>query len=144
MNFIGVTSNTSLFDYAIQQSAQLESLANEALKNGIDRYINGDYEGAVKDFKRSVGMGQNSPYAAEAAKFMAKAYLQLNDSEAAIKAYETAIRSDPTRDDAHLELGNLYYALGRDQEAVEEYETAARLNPTAANGYSLGQAYLIV
>ncbi len=144
MNFIGVNSNTNLFDHTIQQSAQLQSLANEAMKSGIDRYINGDYEGAVKDFKRSVGMGQNSPYAVEAANYMAKAYLQLNDSEAAIKAYETAIQIDPSRDDSHIELGNLYYALGRDQEAVEEYETAARLNPTAANGYSLGQAYLIV
>ncbi len=144
MNVFSANLTQNLLSATVQRTAQLESLANEALKRGIDRYVNGDYEGAVKDFKRSVGMGINSPYAAEAANFMAKAYLKLNDSEAAIKAYETAIQIDPSRDDTHIELGNLYYALGRDEEAVQEYETAARLNPTAANGYSLGQAYLIV
>jgi hypothetical protein len=52
-------SNTDIFSATIQQSAQLESLANNALSKGIDLYTRQDYEGAIKEFRRSIGLAPN-------------------------------------------------------------------------------------
>ncbi len=132
----------NIFVYANQQSQQLESLANEALKNGIDHYVNKDYKEAIKEFKRSIGLAQDSPYAADAAHYMAQAHLMLDDSQGAIKSYQESIRVNPYRDDSHNKLGNLYFAENRLEEATKEYEAAVALNPDATNYFTLGQAYL--
>jgi len=120
----------------------LESLAGSALKSAIDKYMNKNYQGAVKEFKRAIGLAPNSSYSVDAANYMAQAYLQQGDTENAIKAYKTGIRLNPYRDDTHMQLANLYFFEGRHDEAIEEYKEAARLNPSAGNHYSLGQGYL--
>ena len=58
MELTSAGSIQNIFIFANQQSYQLEALANEALKNGIDRYVNKDYKGAIKEFKRAVGLAQ--------------------------------------------------------------------------------------
>ena len=120
----------------------LENLANAALQRGINSYTNGDYEGAVKDFKRAVGLGRNSTYGVESAQYLAMSYLQLEDTDNAIKAYQTAIQIDTSRDDSHVKLGNLYFSQEKYEEARVEYAEATRINPSTVNRYSLGQAYL--
>jgi tetratricopeptide (TPR) repeat protein len=141
MDVFSVNSN-QIFTVANQRSSQLESLANNALQGGIDRYMTGDYEGAIKEFKRSIGLNQDSSYAPDAADYMASAYLQLGDTEGAINAYQTASQSNPYRDDIHIKLGNLYYARGRYQEAESSYREAVEVYPIADNYYALGQVYL--
>ena len=142
MNVTAAGSIQNIFIYANQQSYQLEALANEALKNGIDRYVNKDYKGAIKEFKRAIGLAQDSPYAADTAHYMAQAHLMLDDSKGAIKAYQDSIRLNPWRDDSHIKLGNLYFAEDRFDEATKEYEAAVTLNPDASNFFTLGQVYL--
>ena len=132
----------SLFSATLTQSNGLESLANAALQRGIDAYTNQDYEGAVKEFKRSVGLGRSSSFAADAAQYLAMTYLKLEDPENAIKAYKSALQVDPYRDDIRVKLGNLYFSQGKYEDARTEYAEAVRLNPTPANRYSLGQAYI--
>jgi tetratricopeptide (TPR) repeat protein len=132
----------SLFSATLTQSNGLESLANAALQRGIDAYMKKDYENAVKDFKRSVGLGRGSSFAADAAQYLAMSYLQLGDTENAVKAYKSAFQIDPYRDDIHVKLGNLYFSQGKFEEARAEYAEAVRLNPGTANRYALGQAYI--
>jgi Flp pilus assembly protein TadD len=132
----------SLFSVASMQASGLETLANAALQRGIDAYMNKDYEGAVKEFKRSVGIGRNSSFAADAAHYLAMAYIQLEDSDNAIKAYKSAYQIDPGRDDIHVKLGNLYFSQEKYEDARAEYAEAVRLNPGTVNRYSLGQAYI--
>jgi tetratricopeptide (TPR) repeat protein len=132
----------SLFSATLTQSNGLESLANAALQRGIDAYMKKDYENAVKDFKRSVGLGRGSSFAADAAQYLAMSYLQLGDTENAVKAYKSAFQIDPYRDDIHVKLGNLYFSQGKFEEARAEYAEAVRLNPRTANRYALGQAYI--
>lgn len=132
----------SLFGAISQQANQLETLANSALRTGIDLYMNKDYKGAIKAFRRSVGLSPLSSYSVEASNYMANAYLNLDDVDGAIKAYKTSINLDPLRDDTHIKLGNLYYSKDRYEEAEVEYLEAVRLNPSDNNYYSLGQAYL--
>jgi len=69
-------------------------------------------------------------------------YLQLEDTENAIKAYKSAFQVDPYRDDIRVKLGNLYFLQGKYEDARAEYAEAVRLNPSTVNRYSLGQAYI--
>ncbi len=134
-------SQTDIFISA-SQPEHLESLANSALQAGIDRFVNGDYKEAVREFQRSVGLAQYSPYAVDAASYMAEAYLKLDKTEKAIDSYETAVRLDPLRADTRVQLGNLFYSQQRYDEALQQYEEAVRIDPSANNRFSLGQAYL--
>jgi tetratricopeptide (TPR) repeat protein len=142
MDLTGAIDGTNIFSLNTQQSSQLENLANSAIQSGIDRFVNKDYEGAIKEFKRAIGLSQTSSYAADAAQYMAEAYLQLDDTDGAVNAYKEAIRLNPYRDDSHIKLGNLYFAQKRYSDAVSEYEEAVRLNGSAENVYALGQGYL--
>jgi tetratricopeptide (TPR) repeat protein len=132
----------SLFSATLTQTSGLESLANAALQRGIDCYMKKDYEGAVKEFKRAVGIGRGSSFAADAGQYLAMSYIQLGDTESALKAYKSAFQIDPYRDDIRVKLGNLYFSQGKYEEARAEYAEAVRLNPSTANRYALGQAYI--
>jgi tetratricopeptide (TPR) repeat protein len=133
---------TDIFSATIQQTAQLESLANGALSKGIDLYMRQDYEGAIKEFRRAIGLAPNSSYSTDSSNYMANAYIALGDTDGAVKAYKDAIRRSPDRDDIYISLGNLYFSGERYNEAAEAYEKAVKIYPSAGNHYSLGQAYL--
>jgi tetratricopeptide (TPR) repeat protein len=142
VDIFNASISDSLFAAASMQANGLETLANAALQRGIDAFMNKDYAGAVKEFKRSVGIGRNSSFAADAAQYLAMAYIQLEDPDNAIKAYKTAYQIDPSRDDIHVKLGNLYFSQEKYEDARAEYAEAVRLNPSTVNRFSLGQAYI--
>ena len=87
MEIFNTSYADSLFSAMLTQSNGMESLANAALQRGIDAYMKQDYEGAIKEFKRSIGIGRGSSFAADAAQYLAMSYLQLEDTDNAIKAY---------------------------------------------------------
>ncbi len=132
----------SLFSATLTRSNGLEGLANAALQRGIDRFMKQDYEGAVREFKRSVGLGRGSAFAADAAQYLAMTYLKLEDPDNAAKAYQSALQVDPYRDDIRVALGNLYFSQGKHEDARVQYAEAVRLNPSTANRYALGQALI--
>nr|MBL0712882.1 tetratricopeptide repeat protein [Desulfobacterales bacterium] len=131
-----------LFVNATQQGQALEQLANNTLSQGIEHYQNGRYNEAAAAFKQAVSLAPASPYAHNAADYLAMSYLQQGRSDKAVEAYETGIRLDPTSDTFHVKLGKLHFAENRYQEARLSYEKAVSLNPSAGNRFSLGQAYL--
>ena len=141
MELLGI-SNTDIFSATIQQTAQLESLANGALSKGIDLYMRQDYEGAIKEFRRSVGLAPNSTYSTNATTYMANAYLALGDTDGAVKAYEAALKRSPNRDDIYISLGNIHFSGDQYDKAVKAYEKAVKIWPSSDNHYALGQAYL--
>ena len=142
MDISGFVSADSLFINANQQQSQLESVANQALSAGIDRYMAKDYDGAVKDFQRAIGLAPNSTHSITAAKYKVNAHLKLDQTEKAIQTYQTTIDFNRDRDDLRIELGNLYFAEDRYEEARMQYQEAVRINPVSNNYYSLGQAFL--
>ena len=142
MQFGDSSINTDIFSSTLQQPAQLESLGNTALTRGIDLFMRKDFKGAIKEFQRTIGLAPRSTYSIDAAHYMADAYLALDDPKNAIKAYQTAIRLNPNRDDSHLKLGNLFFSEERFSEAVAEYEKAVNLWPSNENTFALGQAYM--
>ena len=142
MQFLGI-SDSNIFSATIQQTAQLESLANGALSKGIDLYMREDYKGAVREFRRSIGLAPNSSYSTDASTYMANAYLALGDTDKAIKTYEDALRRSPDRDDIAISLGNVYFSQEKYDEAAKAYEKAVKIWPSSNNHYALGQAYMV-
>ena len=132
----------SMFVSAVQQSQQMEQLANTALSQGMDLYQNKKYTEAAEAFRRSVALSPTSPHAQTSADYMASAYIKTGRIDKAAEAYKTSMRLDPTSDAPVVKLANLYFAEGRHQEALMQYEKAVRLNPSANNYFSLGQTHL--
>ena len=135
-------SGSNIFSLTIQSPAGLESLANGALEKGIDLYLSGNYKEAVKEFQRSMGLAPASNNSINAANYMANAYLKLDDTEKAIKAYKTSLELNPFVEETHSKLGNLYFSIERYDEAEKEYQAVVNLNSNGVNYYALGQVYL--
>jgi tetratricopeptide (TPR) repeat protein len=142
MNDYTAALTDNLFSATGNQWNGLESLANQALSNGINKYQNKDYEGAAKDFKRAFGLSPYSDFAYEATQYGSMAYQALGQTDKAIDTYKQAIKVNSTDDRLQLDLGNLYYGEERYGEAIDSYETAVRLYDDSTNRFSLGQAYL--
>jgi tetratricopeptide (TPR) repeat protein len=143
MDFLsGGVDPQSMFISSIQQSQQMEQLANTALSKGMDLYRDGKYNEAADAFRRSVALSPTSPYAQTSADYMASSYIKIGRIDKAVDAYKTSMQLDPTSDAPVVKLANLYFAEGRHQEALTQYEKAVRLNPSAVNYFSLGQAHL--
>ncbi|MDJ0985398.1 MAG: tetratricopeptide repeat protein [Desulfobacterales bacterium] len=141
MDYFGI-GNIDIFAASIPQTARLETLANNALKKGIDLYIRQDYEGAAKEFRRSIGLAPNSSYSTDASNYLANAYLAMGDTREAIKTYEDALKRNPQRDDIAVSLGNVHFSAENYDEAVDAYKKAVSIWPSSSNHYALGQAYM--
>ncbi len=132
----------NLFSAVGNQWAGMETLANQALSSGIDKYQKKDYKGAAQDFKRAFGLSPYSDFAYEATKYGSMSYQALGETEKAIAVYRQAIKVNATDDRLQLDIGNLFFSHERYGEAIEAYETAVRLYDDSTNRFSLGQAYL--
>ena len=144
MALIAATTVDYLFSLGTTHSqAQLDSLANNALSQGIDFYQKGNYDRAINSFKRSAGLSPFSDNSAKAYNYIAMSYIAQDKTEEAVRTYKAAIRIYPVRDDFRLALGDIYAQEGNAAEALAEYAAAVRFNPNSAkNRYSLGQSYL--
>lgn len=142
---ISSTFIDNFFSTINSQASQLDNLSARALSNGIDLAIKGNYDAAIKEFRRSIGLSPSSTNSAKAHEYMANAYLKQSKTEEAIATYRQAIRFFPTDDSAHFQLGTLLFSKEQYKEALEEYTMAVRLNPNSpANRFALGQAYLTI
>ena len=136
-------SSANLFSALTQQPARMEALAKGALSNGIRLYQDGDYSGAVKEFRRAIGLSPASEDTVNAYDFLATAYLKLGKTHEALGVYQSAVRLSPGRDDLHVKFGNILLEEKRLEEALKEYKAAVQWNPNSTeNLYCLGQAYL--
>ena len=136
---------TNIFDTmasATQQQAQTNEMAGSALAGAIDQYMAGEYEAAVKEFRRAISLSPHGENALSATEYLSITYQKLGEPDLAIKAYEDAVSLRPTRDDIKIKLGNLYFGQGRYQEAEDQYANAVQLNKTAANLFTLGQGLM--
>jgi tetratricopeptide (TPR) repeat protein len=133
---------SGVFASKASQSAQLEGFAKRALVAGLNQFSAKNYDQAITTFQRAIGLAPLTTTAIDAYDYLAKAYMAKGDPNAAIKAYQQSLRTDPMRDDTHVALGKVYTSEGRHAEALKQYEQAFKLKPTAANRYALAQGYL--
>jgi tetratricopeptide (TPR) repeat protein len=140
---ISTAQIADLYSAIPTSQAQYDSLSNGALSRGIDRYTSADYDGAVTEFRRAIGLSSFSDNAAKAYDYMARAYLQDGNTDAAIKTYQEAIKSYPARAAFHVSLGDIYYRQGQLSGAEAEYKAAMNLDSESTDSrYGLGQVYL--
>lgn len=142
--FNGSNPNSSMLSAinSRQQNSKLEAQSQQALSSGIDRYQTGDYEGAAKEFKRSIGISPRSQYSSQSSEYLASSYLKLGNLDKAVQVYKKAIELEPSRDQTYIKLGNLYFSMNKFSEAEQEYRDAVKINDNANNNFSLGQVFL--
>ena len=142
MDLLTPISADAIFSAANDQATQMETLSNQALVNGIDKYTKQDYKGAAQEFRRAFNLSPYSDYSVQAAKYLSMSYQKLGQTDKAIEIYEQAVKLHPDNDELQSDLGNLYFGEGRTGDAIAAYETAVRIFDDANNRFSLGQGYL--
>ena len=76
------------------------------------------------------------PEFAEAYSNLGNALKELGDLDAAVQAYDKAIRLKPRFCDPYNNLGSTYAQMGRAEDAIETYKMALMLNPALADAHS--------
>jgi len=99
----------------------------------------GDYQNAIRLFKKSSRLKPNNPYAFHN---LAHTYEAIGDFDQAIQAFDQAIVLDPNDAKHHYCKAGLYYDLARYEDAIREFKTAINLKPDYPSAYhNLGHSY---
>jgi superkiller protein 3 len=104
-----------------------------------DQSLLGNYEEAKKILEKALDL-----YGEDAELFSAMALVcyKLNQKEAAIENYRSAIQADSSFVNAYLELGNIFGDEQEFDKAIEQYELALKHHPGFISAlYNLGWAY---
>ena len=142
-NVASATTIDYLFTSAVPSSTLYDSLSSSALGRGIDKYTDGDYTGAIKEFRRSIALSPYSDNAEQSYEYLVDTLNMNGKTSEAIVACRQAIKTFPSADGMNLALGNLLYSQENYAEATKQYKEAVIKNPSAnQNVYSLGQGYL--
>jgi len=73
---------------------------------------------------------------------LGNSYSDIGNMEAALQAFEQAVKINPKLSESRANLGNVYLKKDRVTDAVREYRTALQINPHDAKTYNnLGNAY---
>ena len=136
MDLLNNTNTEALFVSSIQQQQQVEFMASNALKSGIDLYQKKDYGGAARAFKGALSMAPNSSFSKDAAKYLAMAQLNLGETDKAIDLFKEATRLDSDFHDAHAEMGFAYADLGRMDDAEKIFDFLEKEAPDLADTLS--------
>jgi len=116
----------------VQEKSRVEPFFPPVLyADGFTLLRNGDYRGAIAQFKEALARDPLTAHPFERMEAMEKAAAALRDGvvTAAIEHLDVAIELDPNRGESHRLLATVYLADRREDEAVAEFETAARLDP---------------
>lgn len=106
----------------IAKKPKAESFYNR----GVDYFQVAEYEKAIADFDKAIGMKSDYAYAYND---RGSAKKMNNDLSGAAKDYERAILINPKLTFAYNNLGSVYRAQKKYQEAIAEYNNAIRLKP---------------
>ncbi|HAR96389.1 MAG TPA: hypothetical protein DCR97_10575 [Deltaproteobacteria bacterium] len=137
------TAADLIFSATLPTATHMDSIAAGALSRGLDRYSEGNYTAAIREFRRTIALSPYSDNALSAFEYLANAQIKNGKTSDAMQTYRQAIKVFSSADGMRLNLGNLLYSGGRYGEAVDQYKAAVRINPTLSqNIYSLGQGYL--
>ncbi len=103
-------------------------------------YLLSQFAEAEQNARLSIKLGGN---AARAYDQIGLILVEKNENEQAMKAYDAAIRSNPSFSQAYLNAGVLLLKLNRPSEALRYLGSAIQLNPKLADAfYHRGRAYI--
>ena len=125
--------------WTFTNSLQQPTLAEKLCRNGLGFSINGQEQKALEFFKKAT---EEDPHNTLAWNGLGYCQVGMNNPQAAIAAYEQAIKSDPDDENLHLILADYYTQLDRYRKAIESYKKAIQLKPDLEVAYfKLGLAY---
>ncbi len=111
---------------------KLRENANPYFKQGLEKYNNKDFSGAIEDYNQAIKINPN--YADAYFKRGLTRY-KLGDKQAAIADYNQAININPNYAEAYINRGAVRYELGDKQAAIADYNQAININPNFADAY---------
>lgn len=97
---------------------------NELLIQGMEKGIQGDYQGAIADFGEIIRI---NPYEVEAYYNRGIAYAKIEDYPKAIADFNQAIILDQTIPEIYLERAKVYLQLGERNAAIADLNQARQL-----------------
>ncbi len=109
-----------------------QTSADVYYKEGLEKYNNKDFRGAIEDYNQAIKINPNN---VDAYYNQGLAHYALGDNQAAIEDYNQAIKINPNDADTYYNQGLAHYALGDNQAAIEDYNQAIKINPNYANSY---------
>ncbi len=114
---------------------------NELLIQGMEKGIQGDYQGAIADFGEVI---RRNPHELEAYYNRGIAYVQMTEYQKAITDFDRAIKLDPNSAEVYLERAKVYYLLGNYPQTRVDLQTAIQLfqHQNNASGYQEAQDLL--
>ncbi len=119
-----------------------EPTADDWYLSAGDKYIKGDYRGAIADFNQAI---QLNPEFAFAYNDRGTAHYGLGNYRGAIADYDKAIQIDPEYAGAYYNRGIARSEIGDQQGAIADYNKAIQIDPKYAEAYSSrGNARLIL
>ena len=107
--------------------------ADDFVLRAGDKYKQGDYEGAIRDLDRAIGLNPNYAYA-YTNRGVAKA--NLGKVEEAIADYNQALQLDRNLASTYNNRGVLLSDLGNKTRAIADFDAAISLNPKFPRAYN--------
>ena len=111
----------------------------EYFKAGRNRFDEGDLDGAVTAYRKSIEL---QPDSAEVHLSLGLVYLKLEKNKDAAKAFKDSVRLQPDVAEGQYGLGLAYFRLARHKDAADAFKRATILRPDMAKAhYGLALAY---
>ena len=101
-----------------------EPSIEDLLLPGMEKGIQGDYQGAIAEFTAVIRRHPNQP---EAYYNRGIARAKIGDRKGALADYNKAVRLNPSFAEAYTERGLLYWELANRQAAIADWQKAAKL-----------------
>ncbi len=127
---------------ALAQAVALDSANFDAVFNlGRVRYVQKDYQGAIKSLREAVRM---RPKFAEARFFLGTSLESAGDSAAALSEYQELIKLDPESAYGQVGAGVVLLKQGKKDEAISALRRAIAIDPRNFEAHwSLGRALML-
>lgn len=106
--------------------------ANDLLNQGVEKFKQGDYQGAIANLKQAIALDPNFALAYSA---WGNVCIAMQDYQSAIACFGHAIQLAPDLVEAYGSRGLAYHLLGDRQRALEELTYSIQLDPSLANSY---------
>tara|TARA_B100000902_G_C27280635_1_gene901537 strand:- start:710 stop:1042 length:333 start_codon:yes stop_codon:yes gene_type:complete len=107
-----------------------QSKAAAYYKNGMNKFVNQDFTGAINEFKEAIRI--RSDYG-DVYQAMAHCHEKLEDFDSALECAKQAVEHNPKDFLAHTSLSMIYQRKGLIAEAEKEKELATKLQADNLN-----------
>ncbi len=108
--------------------------SQQHLENGIAKHKQQDFEGAIKDYDKSIKEDKTN---GEAYYNRGTCQLVLNDLKSAMRDFSKAIELDPQNENAYYSRATVFLKQEKYVEALPDLDKAIELNPKIPNALTL-------